>query len=112
MRDHASTLCGRRVQQGVSVDVAQPSLVNDCEEWCQMTLGQDIFVSFLEHAWKFIKGEAEIRDVKRMSPDELGRWREEECRKIHDKSVEHARLSSDKELAKTGETRADVIRVY
>jgi hypothetical protein len=77
-----------------------------------MSLGQDIFGSFLQHTWSFVKGEIEIRDVARMSPEELARWREAEYRKIHDQAVKLAGISSDKALAKRGETRADVIRVY
>ena len=77
-----------------------------------MSLGQDIFVSFLENTWKLIKGEAEVRDVARMNPEELRLWREQEHRKIHKESVKLAGLSSDAALAKRGETRPDVIKVY
>jgi hypothetical protein len=45
-------------------------------------------------------------------PNELARWREGEYRTIHDQAVKLAGTSSDKALAKRGETRADMIRVY
>jgi hypothetical protein len=75
-------------------------------------LGQDIVVSFIEHTWKFVKGESERRSVAAMQPGELAAWKEQELAKLHREAVRMAGLSSDRELAKRGQTRADSTRVY
>jgi hypothetical protein len=77
-----------------------------------MSLGQDIFVSFLEHAWRFVKGEREFRQVASMGPEELQQWREKEVATIHEEAVRLASHESDRNLAKRGETREDSVRVY
>jgi hypothetical protein len=75
-------------------------------------LGQDIVSSFIQHTWEFIKSEGEIKKIKKMSPQEFQQWRDKELKKMHEEAVRMARLSSDKDLAKRGQTRDDSIRVY
>jgi hypothetical protein len=75
-------------------------------------LGQDIVSSFIQHVWEFIKGESEISKIKKMSPTEFQQWRDKEVRKMHEEAVKLSRLSSDKDLAKRGQTRDDDIRAF
>ncbi len=77
-----------------------------------MSLGQDIFVSFLENLWKFVKDEMEVSKVSHMTPEQLETWRTEEFAKIHKQAIKLASMTSDKKLLKQGTKREDLVRTY
>src|SRR4051812_31281448 len=74
--------------------------------------GQDATASFITNAWRFFKGESEIRRVKAMKPDELAIWRSKELQRIRDEAAKAASMYSDKDLQKRGTTRVEEIRAF
>lgn len=77
-----------------------------------MTIGQELFVRFIESVWDFGKEERERHRVAKMSPQELRSWRAEQCLEIQKRANKLTSLNSNGDLRKRGMTCEQFRRGY